>query len=357
MLLDLQPILKYQSDKPMVPYMYQDLLKLLRKLMQSIVKAGIVVNCSLAIDLKCIDLDDKNVIMKPKDMNIGFGTRNIITELKRKDVITNTQTANFFTDVTKFIISMVKKLFDKSPLEYSVLRNSVIFDPQFLVNENASLLQNKLKRLLTHLMKLKILTSIQCDKITEQFTYFTDSQLKLYAEKFRCFDSSTKDLDEFYFNDIDLQSFKELSFLVKIRLTLSHGQASAERSFSVNNTVINVNMSKDSIVAKKIIKDHMISNKLTPESVQITNKLLHFVGTARQIYGDQLAENKKTKNQQYIENQKRILLDETREVVAKRDELQKTCNSLEAEYVASVTLAEKEINMSHAIKASALKRT
>ena len=185
-------------------------------------------------------------------------------------MLLQTQTANLFTDVAKFIISMVKKLFDKSPLEYSVLRNSVIFDPQFLVNENASLLQNKLKRLLTHLMKLKILTSVQCDKTTQQFTNFIDSQLKLYAEKFRCFDSSTKDLDEFYFNDIDLQSFKELSFLVKIRLTLSHGQASAERSFSVNNTVINVNMSQDSIVAKKIIKYHVISNKLTPESVQIT---------------------------------------------------------------------------------------
>ena len=175
----LQTILvKYQSDKPMVPYMYQDLLKLLRKLMQSIVKAGIVVNCSLAIDLKCIDLDDKNVIMKPKDMNIGFGTRNIIIELKRKDVITNTQTANFFTDVTMFIISMVKKLFGKSPFEYNVVRNPVIFNPQVLVNENASVLQNKLKRLLTHLMKLKILTSVQCDKITEQFTDFTDSHLR-----------------------------------------------------------------------------------------------------------------------------------------------------------------------------------
>ena len=59
---------------------------------------------------------------------------------------------------------------------------------------------------------------------------------------------------------------------MRIILTLSHGRASVERSFSVNNTVINVNVSEDSIVAKKIIKDHMISNKLTPESVQITNK-------------------------------------------------------------------------------------
>ena len=81
----LQPILvKYQSDESMVPYIYQDLLKLLRKLMQLIVKPVILANCSSAIDL------DKNVIMKPKDMNTCFSTRNIITELKRKDVITDT---------------------------------------------------------------------------------------------------------------------------------------------------------------------------------------------------------------------------------------------------------------------------
>ena len=71
---------------------------------------------------------------------------------------------------------MIKKLFEKSPYEYSVM-----FDPQVLFNENASVLQNKLKRLLTHLMKLKILTTVQCDKITEQFINFNDSELKLYA--------------------------------------------------------------------------------------------------------------------------------------------------------------------------------
>ena len=136
----LHPILvKYQSDKPMVPYMYQDLLKLLRKLMQLIVKPDAVANCSSVINLKWIDLDDENVIMKPKDMNISFSVQNI-TELKRKNVNTNTQTAIFFADVTKFIISMVKKLFNKSPLEYNVVRNSLIFNMQVLVNENAIVL-------------------------------------------------------------------------------------------------------------------------------------------------------------------------------------------------------------------------
>ena len=45
-----------------------------------------------------------------------------------------------------------------------------------------------------------------------------------------------------------------------------------------------------------------------------------------------------------------------REVMAKRDELQITCKSLEAEYVASVILAEKETNMSHVIKGNTLKQ-
>ena len=159
----------------MVPYVYQDLLKLLRKLMQLIAKPDITANFSSAIDLKFLDLDDANVILKPKGMNIGFSTQNIITELKRKDVTTNTQAANFFTDVT---ISVVKKLFDKNSLEYNVVKNSVVCDQQVLVNENANVLQNKLKRLFTHLMKLEILTSVQCDKITEQFTDFTDSHLR-----------------------------------------------------------------------------------------------------------------------------------------------------------------------------------
>ena len=97
---------------------------------------------------------------------------------------------------------------------------------------------------------------MQCDKNTEQFTDFTDSHLKLYPEKFRCFDSSTKDLDEFYFNDIDLQSFKELSFLVKIILTLSHGQASAEKISRGGSRAAAISkMERFTIITKRSILD------------------------------------------------------------------------------------------------------
>ena len=138
---------------------------------------------------------------------------------------------------------------------------------------------------------------------------------------------------------------------MKIILTLSHGQASAERSFSVKDTVINVNMSEDSIVAKKIIKYCMISNELTPESVQITNKVLCSVDTVWQKFGDQLAENKKTKNQECIENQKNIIGWNKRSY-GKTEDMQ-----IIRRRICSISNpAQKEINISHVIKANTLKR-
>ena len=37
------------------------------------------------LDHKGVDLDNKNTMVKPKNMNIGFGARSLLTELGRKD--------------------------------------------------------------------------------------------------------------------------------------------------------------------------------------------------------------------------------------------------------------------------------
>ena len=39
------------------------------------------------LDHKGVDLDNKNTMVKPKNMNIGFGTRSLLTELGRKDKV------------------------------------------------------------------------------------------------------------------------------------------------------------------------------------------------------------------------------------------------------------------------------
>ena len=66
---------KYQTDKPVVPYLYHEIVRIIRRLMQLIVKPEILDKCSSFLDYKRVDLDNKNTMVKHKNMNIGFGAR------------------------------------------------------------------------------------------------------------------------------------------------------------------------------------------------------------------------------------------------------------------------------------------
>ena len=125
-----------QKDQPMIPYMYKDLQKLLRKLILLIVKPDLLQNCKSATDIKNLDLSDKSNLLKLKDINIGFVASSTLKELKRKGLITNGQIASFFNDVMLFIRSTVQKLLEKSPIFNDIVCNSLVFNPQVVVNEN-----------------------------------------------------------------------------------------------------------------------------------------------------------------------------------------------------------------------------
>ena len=126
----------YQTNQPMIPCMCNDLQKLLRKLILLIVKPDLLQNCKSAANMKNLDLSDASNLLKLKDINIGFASSSTLKELKRKDLITNGQIAYFFNDVMLFICSTVQKLLEKSPIFYNIVCNSLVFDPQILVNEN-----------------------------------------------------------------------------------------------------------------------------------------------------------------------------------------------------------------------------
>ena len=138
----------YQKDQPMIPYMYKDLQKLLRKLILLIVKPDVLQNCKSATDIKNLDLSDKSNLLKLKDINIGFVASSTLKELKRKGFITNGQIASFFNDVMLFIRSTVQKLLEKSPIFNDIVCNSLVFNPQAVVNENIEDIYCKLKSFL-----------------------------------------------------------------------------------------------------------------------------------------------------------------------------------------------------------------
>ena len=286
-------------------------------------------------------------------MNIGFAERSPIQELRKNDEIRNSDVAAFLSESTKFIITILKKLFEKSPAGFIVVKNASIFNPHTLRNEKVAVVQRRLNLLLSHLEKQKILSTAQCDKMTEQFLEFIDYNLKVNIVKCENFSANDTNFDDFYFRFIGIEKYKELSFSVKIVLTLSHGQTSVERSFTPNKSVLNHNIIEDSIVAKKAIRNRMLSTGLESQSIVISNKLVRCVSGACQKYQDYLVQHKDEEKQLTIDQPKSTSLKEIFEVSSKRDQLDKIYASLEADYVKFIEMTK---SLSYVSKANALKR-
>ena len=144
--------MKHETDKLVVPFVYEDLFLVIKKLFLLIVKSNVLGKSMSTWYLNHINLEDKTVLMKIKDPNLGFAITFLITELKRKHMVKSTQLANFYNDVINIIICIIQKLSEKHPFGY-VVKNAVIFDWNIMVSESSDILKAKLKLMLTYLLK------------------------------------------------------------------------------------------------------------------------------------------------------------------------------------------------------------
>ena len=233
-----------------------------------------------------------------------------------------------------------------------MLRNSVIFDPLIMSQENVGVLQSKLKKLLTHLTNIKLSQPQFCDKVTQEFLEFVGHEMKLHSHVFQSFKRDNTSLDVLFFSYTDIVKYKELSTLVKVILTLTHGQAAVERGFSIKNSLSKVNITEQSLLCKKIVRDHLISNHTVP----ITNQLMRSVALAHQKYNERSENKKNDREKENCSNEKKKITEEIAVVTQKYEQFQKLYETLDSEFVSAIKLAEEKNDMTLVVKGNALKR-
>ena len=167
---------------------------------------------------------------------------------------------------------LCEKLFERLPLGSSVVRNSRIFDSKIMVENSDETNERCMKNSLNVVIKLKIITPAFGDKSLRQFCeYLISKDLKENMERVKEFDRKIQRSDNFYFKQF-VGKYPNFAFIMKLILTLSHGSASAERGFSVCNSL--------TMTAQHFVIDHMQSNNLKPVSIELPSKMLHAVECA-----------------------------------------------------------------------------
>ena len=101
-------------------------------------------------------------------------------------------------------------------------------------------------------------------------------------------------LDKFYFHTLtDLHP--QLKKLIKLILTLNHGQASIEGELHVNKFIDHVNMEENSFISWKLIIDHMKQKRLQPGTIIMKNGFIKSVKAAHKRYDIYLKERRSEK--------------------------------------------------------------
>ena len=199
-----------------------------------------------------------------------------------------------------------------------------------------------LKLLLQYFLKIKVLTASHTDKASVQYGEFLKIDMKLVNK-----DDEIDPLDDFFFTKLRVgKKYPELSKIVVITLTLKYGQADIARGFSENKTVLQQNIKEGSISSKRIIKDHMLANKLQPYSIEITNEMRKLVRAAKTRYAVYLEEEKEKNESLKTESARKVTDREIKEVWSKITEKTKTCQMLDEKSVLLFEEAEKKKDIS-----------
>lgn len=124
-----EPFLRlYQTDKPMLLFIAQDLGIMVKELMEMFIKPEVTEEkaSSLSGMIK-IDVKKKEHWVDVCQVKTGFAAQR---QLLKTNLASDRQKAEFRVDCRNFLVALVNKLLEKSPIMYPLVRLMPCLDPR-----------------------------------------------------------------------------------------------------------------------------------------------------------------------------------------------------------------------------------
>ena len=255
------PFLKvFQADKPMIPFICEDLLRLVKGLMDRFIKSEVMQTITQIEDLVKTDINNKENYCKNKEMVVGFVAEKELKRLLSAKKVSERQALEFRNECRSFLVSVINNMTEKTPLKYPLAKHLSCLDPRAMARDEAGS-KGKMKCLLNALVSAKRLIVSQCDEILRQYSEYLDTvaKVKMQYREFDLYDVSSR-LDSLLSEDMGRQpQYSTFWSTVKNLLLLSHGQASVERGFSINKEIEVENLAEESVVAQRVMCETVMS--------------------------------------------------------------------------------------------------
>lgn len=257
----------FQGERPLLPFVADELHSILKALMVRFVKKDVLDKADTVLKLCKIQCNDAKNHMEYKRIDIGFAANAILRAAPQS--ISDLQKMAFRKGCCTFLAAMTAKLFERNPLNYSLVRNMYCFRPRSIVScsEKCS---DAFKKVLEVMLAKMHLSAPHCDKASQQYRQMCEDIKKSSCkDDFLSFKESSSGsnasgsaaaadrLDDFLYAKLgqNQQEYPELWSVVKLCLILSHGQASVESGFSINKEMLVENQLSETLVCQRRVYD------------------------------------------------------------------------------------------------------
>lgn len=287
---EVEPFLRtYQTDKPMVPFLYTDLYNLIFSIMSKIVKSDYLEKYSSS--LSKINLSSNDHLKKAQDLTLNHSVKaalRILEGVSQKDILI------FKQDILRVYQNFCTKLLEKSPISYKLTKGLTFCDPALIVN-NEKVACKRLTMALEIFVSHQQLSGASADRIEKYFTKLNSNPGTQNIMKF--FSKNDDRLDHFWKKILVQNDANEevKSFFKKIFI-MSHGQASVERGFSVNKEILVENQHEKSLIAQRLVWDGLKCAGGI-ENIEITKNMIHCARNSHARYVEELEAQKKEKKE------------------------------------------------------------
>ena len=345
-----QPFLtKYQSDSSLLPFLVSDLLEMLKSIISKFLTAEFAAQLKTCTQLSKVDLRDRS---HHKQVDLGFSAEMYLQSAEfRKMKISDKDVLGIRISAKVALITFTEKVLEKSPMRYPLARSISCLDPHFIA-QSPDACKTMLTRMLKSLVDAKRLQGSVCDEILQQFEHFMRSVLSSELLQFK----PGQDRLDIFLHDKMCTPYPKLWMAVRMALLLSHGQATIERGFSVNKEVVIENQQTKSLIARRLIKDHIIQAGGILQ-VSITKQMMISVRSARSRYSQYLADKKECEVKERAQMKRKAELDTIEELRMKTKRLKSDIDALHISVKKYAEKCETTGDLTYIAKSNSLRRT
>lgn len=306
-------LIAFQDDKPLLPFLYSELFDLINKLLKKVLKPEVLNKIKKGSDVCKIDLQDGNNLCSLSKVDIGFNAEMAIDDLKEDEkkakIKKNINYDQFFLDCQNFVLNVCRKLIEKCPLNYDIVKGASCLSP--LVMRVVNTAKIRVQTALQILCKSGYITETACERIKNEYLEFIQNpevieDLKKFSLSRNRLDVFLMELNRKYECSEDLINFEQ------IILIIFHGNAAVERSFSINKNFLVENLEEASLVAQRCVFDYISSIGGKVKNINITKNMIRDFKLASSKRQEALtqrreSENLEKKRQREIDDQIKII--------------------------------------------------